>query len=149
MAFWTCIVIYVSVSSWWFVNGLPHFSKWDRTKERKFSESTKKNLKKGYRRRPEISSIVSIFYHAFIFLCSTWIHWSYSSFCIVVSNHRTVKWLGLEGTPRIIEFQPPCHRMVGIFYILHIVETSIHCTNQVKTDSSFTWLYFAMEIISK
>ena len=23
-------------------------------------------------------------------------------------NHRIIEWLGLEGTPRIIKFQPPC-----------------------------------------
>ena len=26
------------------------------------------------------------------------------------SYHRTIEWLGLEGTPRIIKFQPLCHR---------------------------------------
>ena len=25
-------------------------------------------------------------------------------------NHRLIEWLGLEGTSRIIRFQPPCHR---------------------------------------
>ena len=32
------------------------------------------------------------------------------NFKMLPINHRVIEWRGLEGTPRIIKFQPLCHR---------------------------------------
>ena len=34
---------------------------------------------------------------------------SYQQWDIWVENHRITGWLGLEGTLKLIQFQPPCH----------------------------------------
>jgi len=41
------------------------------------------------------------------------LHFTSFFFCVQVltsQNHRIIEWLGVEGTPKTIKFQPPCHR---------------------------------------
>lgn len=43
-------------------------------------------------------------------LGSVWFRWSiHTNFTVLRPCHRIIEYIGLEGTSRIIDFQPPCH----------------------------------------
>ena len=52
--------------------------------------------------------------------------------------HRITEWLGLEGTPRVIMFQPPCHRQGRQPPDLVLDQnTLIQCIQRVQRDFDF------------